>query len=108
MKRKEVYATTGTRLRVRVFGGFDFAEGDMERSDFAKYGYAKGVPMGGDRKKAPEGKAPALMIRALRERPDPIGGSERPPTVCADADLASLPAAEKVVYTAYALVRLYV
>jgi hypothetical protein len=39
LKRKEVYATTGTRIRVRVFGGFDFAEADMERSDFAAHGY---------------------------------------------------------------------
>jgi hypothetical protein len=72
MKRKEVYATTGTRLRVRVFGGFDFTEADMERSDFAKHGYAKGVPMGGELNKAPDGKAPTLMIRALR---DPDGAN---------------------------------
>jgi hypothetical protein len=45
MKRKEVYATTGTRLIVRVFGGFGFTAKDLERSDFAAYGYATGVPM---------------------------------------------------------------
>jgi len=65
--RKEVFATTGTRLRVRVFGGFDFVEGDMVRSDFAKYGYDHGVPMGGDLKAAPRGKAPAFLIRAVRD-----------------------------------------
>jgi hypothetical protein len=72
MKRKEVYATTGTRLRVRVFGGWDFAEADMLRSDFAAYGYANGVPMGGDLAPASDDAAPKLMIRALR---DPDGAN---------------------------------
>jgi len=67
MARKEVYATTGTRLVVRVFGGFDFSAKDLERSDFAESGYAKGVPMGGDLKSAPAGKAPTFLIRALRD-----------------------------------------
>ena len=67
MARKEVYATTGTRLIVRVFAGFDFTPEDLERPDFAKYGYQKGVPMGGDLKAAPPGKAPAFLIRALRD-----------------------------------------
>ena len=67
MKRKEVYATTGTRLLVRVFAGFDFVADDIQRHDFAKYGYQKGVPMSGDLSQAPNGKAPTLMIRALRD-----------------------------------------
>jgi hypothetical protein len=72
LKRKEVFATTGTRIRVRVFGGFDFTEDDMVRSDFAAYGYANGVPMGGDLLDAPASKAPVFMIRALR---DPDGAN---------------------------------
>ena len=52
---------------VRVFGGFDFTPKDLERSDFAENGYAKGVPMGGDLKSAPAGKAPAFLIRAVRD-----------------------------------------
>ena len=67
MKRKEVYATTGTRLKVRVFGGWDFDADDVHRSDFARTGYARGVPMGGDLSDAPQGKAPNFMIRALRD-----------------------------------------
>ena len=59
-------------MRVRVFGGFDFSKEDMERSDFAERGCGWGVPMGGDLADAPEGKAPALMIRALR---DPDGAN---------------------------------
>jgi hypothetical protein len=72
MARKEVYATTGTRMVVRVFGGFDFVPGDMDRSDFAKHGYEQGVPMGGDLKPIPAGKAPAFLIRAVR---DPDGAN---------------------------------
>jgi hypothetical protein len=72
MKRKEVFATTGTRLRVRVFGGWDLGEADLARSDFAEHGYDHGVPMGGDLTKAPDGKAPTMLIRVLR---DPDGAN---------------------------------
>jgi len=72
MKRREVYATTGTRLRLRVFAGYGFAESDLPRSDFAAHGYANGVPMGGDLLAASDGKAPGLLIRALR---DPDGAN---------------------------------
>ena len=48
MKRKEVYATTGSRIKVRVFGGWDFKPGDDQRSDYLDLGYENGVPMGGE------------------------------------------------------------
>ena len=67
MARQEVYATTGTRITVRVFAGWDFEADEVERPDFAKQGYQRGVPMGGDLRAAPEGKAPTFMIRALRD-----------------------------------------
>ena len=72
MKRKEVYASTGTRISVRVFAGWDFTEEDVQRPDFAKTGYRNGVPMGGDLSKAPKGKAPVLLVRTLR---DPDGAN---------------------------------
>jgi hypothetical protein len=72
MARKEVYATSGTRLVVRVFGGYDFSAKDLERSDFAANGYAKGVPMGGNLKSAPAGKAPSFLVAARR---DPDGAN---------------------------------
>lgn len=72
MARKEVYATTGTRLRVRVFGGFDFTEPDLTRSDLAAHGYAAGVPMGGDLNAAPAGKVPGFLVQAVR---DPDGAN---------------------------------
>ena len=72
MARKEVFATTGTRLRVRVFGGWDLAAADLERSNFAEHGYDHGVPMGGDLAHAPDGKAPTMLIRVLR---DPDGAN---------------------------------
>jgi len=67
MARKEVYATSGTRLMVRVFAGWDFEADDLERSDFAEYAYENGVPMGGDLSSAPGGKTPTLMVRAVRD-----------------------------------------
>ncbi|MCU9846763.1 DUF3604 domain-containing protein [Defluviimonas sp. WL0024] len=72
MKRKETYATTGSRITVRVFAGWDYDPADVLRPDFAKTGYAGGVPMGGDLASAPQGAAPRLMIRALR---DPDGAN---------------------------------
>ncbi len=67
MMRKEVYATTGSRILVRMFAGWDFRADEVERADFAKQGYKRGVPMGGDLNTAPDGKAPSFMIRALRD-----------------------------------------
>jgi len=72
MAAKEVYATTGTRMRVRVFGGWDLQATDLERSNFAEYAYANGVPMGGDLSQAASGDAPTMLIRVLR---DPDGAN---------------------------------
>ncbi|MCK5550171.1 MAG: DUF3604 domain-containing protein, partial [Hyphomicrobiaceae bacterium] len=67
MKRKEVYATTGSRIRVRVFGGWDFRADEVSRHDFVAQGYRRGVPMGGELTKAPKGKTPTFMVHALRD-----------------------------------------
>ena len=67
MQRKEVYGTTGTRIRVRVFGGWDFRASDVTQPDFTERGYKRGVPMGGDLRNAPAGKAPTFLVRALRD-----------------------------------------
>lgn len=72
MERKETYATTGSRMAVRFFGGWGFDEGDLRSRQPAFIGYEKGVPMGGDLRKGPEGQAPSFMILALR---DPIGAN---------------------------------
>mgnify|MGYP001816765192 FL=1 len=72
MERKEVYATTGTRITVRVFAGWNFEADDIHRPDFAELGYTRGVPMGGDLHSGPDGAAPTLVIRALR---DPDGAN---------------------------------
>ena len=66
-KRKEVYATTGPRIRLRFFGGWEYQEEDAKSEDLASRGYAKGVPMGGDLSKAPEGKMPTFLISALKD-----------------------------------------
>jgi hypothetical protein len=67
MARREVYATTGTRMVVRLFAGWDFAANDLARSDFADQGYARGVPMGGELRQAPAGKAPVFLVQAMRD-----------------------------------------
>ena len=72
MKRREVYATTGTRMTVRIFAGWQYEDGDIHRPDFAAHGYANGVPMGGDLTSAPDGQAPTIVVRAVR---DPDGAN---------------------------------
>ncbi len=72
MERKETYATTGPRIRVRFFGGWEFSDNDLRTRTPAIIGYEKGVPMGSDLSQAPEGKAPTFMVFALR---DPIGAN---------------------------------
>jgi len=67
LQRREVYATTGTRMTVRVFAGWDFTEVDVQRPDFARTGYRRGVPMGSELGTAPKGAAPRFVIRALRD-----------------------------------------
>jgi hypothetical protein len=72
IKRKEVYATTGSRMMVRFFGGWEFTQSDALSRLPAEIGYTKGVPMGGDLSAAPEGKAPTFLVAALK---DPIGAN---------------------------------
>jgi Protein of unknown function (DUF3604) len=72
MKRKEIYATTGTRMVVRFFGGWDFERKDAHSRLPATVGYSKGVPMGGDLRNAPKGKSPTFLVAALK---DPIGAN---------------------------------
>jgi hypothetical protein len=68
MDRKEVYATTGPRIRVRFFGGWHFTDADLNSREPANRGYAKGVPMGGDLTPPPEdATAPTFMVYALRD-----------------------------------------
>ncbi|MET0807385.1 MAG: DUF3604 domain-containing protein, partial [Pseudoxanthomonas sp.] len=71
MQRREVYATTGPRMTVRFFGGWNFAQADVD-GDLAAAGYGKGVPMGGDLAAAVAGKAPTFLVAAMK---DPEGGN---------------------------------
>jgi hypothetical protein len=72
MERRETYATTGPRMAVRFFGGWDFDPADAQNRLPAAIGYTKGVPMGGDLHTAPSGKAPTFLVAALK---DPIGAN---------------------------------
>ena len=66
-RRREVYATTGPRIAVRVFGGFDFTPADAGARDLARVGYRKGVPMGGQLWTAPANRALTLLIHAVKD-----------------------------------------
>jgi len=72
MARKETYASTGPRMQVRVFAGWDYSAEDLNSEDFVQLGYKNGVPMGGDLSGASEGQAPRLMVVAIK---DPDGGN---------------------------------
>ena len=72
MKRKETYATTGSRMTVRFFGGWEFTEQDTKSRLPAGTGYAKGVPMGGDLPNAGLGKSPSFLVAAAK---DPYSGN---------------------------------
>ena len=72
MMNKETYATTGSRMLVRFFGGWDFTAADAQHRLPANIGYSKGVPMGGDLTDGPDGKAPSFLVAALR---DPLSGN---------------------------------
>ncbi len=71
MERKETYSTTGPRMIVRFFGGWDFTAKDAEAHASADAGYARGVPMGGDLPK-PNGDAPTFLVAAMK---DPASGN---------------------------------
>jgi len=72
MMRRETYATTGPRMIVRFFGGWDFVPEDARTRIPAVPGYAKGIPMGGDLSKRPTGKSPTFLLAALK---DPLGAN---------------------------------
>ena len=70
--RKETYATTGPRMTVRFFGGWDFAAADANSRRPALAGYRRGVPMGGELRQAEAEGAPKFLLAALK---DPIGAN---------------------------------
>jgi hypothetical protein len=73
MQRKEVYATTGPRMAVRFYGGWNFTDQDLNSRQPAFAGYRKGVPMGGELSSKPaSASAPTFMVYALR---DPLGAN---------------------------------
>ena len=72
MERKEVYATTGPRMMVRFWGGWDYTLADVSSRLPGELGYSKGVPMGGNLHSAPAGKTPTFLVGALK---DPLSGN---------------------------------
>jgi hypothetical protein len=72
MKRRETYASTGPRISVCFFGGWEFTQEDASAREPGWIGYDKGVPMGADLPAGPEAVSPTFLVGALR---DPIGGN---------------------------------
>lgn len=73
IERREVYATTGSRILLRFFGGWGFPTDTINQPDFETRGYQDGVPMGSDLPARPEAAvAPTFMIFAQR---DPNGAN---------------------------------
>ena len=72
IKRREVFATTGSRIQVRFFGGWSFDTKDIHHHDFAFEGYRKGVPMGGDLTGEQQDDVPHFMVAAAK---DPDGAN---------------------------------
>jgi len=73
IRRKETTGSTGPLIRVRVFGGWDFADGDLAATDWVSRGYDRGVPMGGDLPPKPaQATAPSFMVWAMK---DPESGN---------------------------------
>jgi hypothetical protein len=72
MMRKEVYATSGPRILVRFWGGWDFKPEDAQSRLPAEIGYSKGVPMGGELQQAGWGDEPTFLVAALK---DPYSGN---------------------------------
>lgn len=71
MMRREIYGTTGPRMTVRFFGGWDFSARDLA-GDWVRAGYRRGVPMGGKLKPAAPGQRPSFIVSALK---DPQGAN---------------------------------
>jgi hypothetical protein len=71
MQRRETFGTSGTMIKVRFFGGWEFTAADLEGPGAVRAGYARGVPMGSDLK-APTGKAPSFLVMASK---DPKSGN---------------------------------
>ena len=72
MNRKETYGTTGSRMTIRFFGGWEFTVADASSPNLADVGYAKGVPMGAELGKRSATSSPGFLVAAMR---DPIGGN---------------------------------
>ena len=71
-KRREVYATTGSRIFLRFWGGWDFVPDDAKSRLPAEIGYTKGVPMGADLLGAANGQSPTFLVAAMK---DPYSGN---------------------------------
>ena len=69
MQRKETFGTSGVRIKVRLFGGWDFAPNTLQKKDWVKTGYSDGVPMGGELPAA-KSKAPTFIVWAVKDPDD--------------------------------------
>ena len=67
VKRKETFATSGTRMQVRFFGGWDYSDESMQGDGWAKAAYGAGVPMGGNLEPGGNGQKPVFLVQAMKD-----------------------------------------
>lgn len=70
MRRREVFGTSGVRIKLRLFGGWDYDKGMLSQEDWVQTAYAGGVPMGGDLAAQGEGKVPSFVVWAMKDPAD--------------------------------------
>ena len=90
MQRREVFATSGPRIRVRMFGGWDFPADLCDDPDFVTKGYASGVPMGGTLESRGDTRSPAFVVAGLADS----GTDEHPGTPLQRAQIIKVWAGE--------------
>jgi len=71
LARKEIYATTGSRILLRFFAGWQYQGGEINSPEFTELAYERGVPMGAELGPGPRGKAPRFLLYALKDPDGP-------------------------------------
>ena len=72
LKRKECFGTSGNRIKVRLFAGWNYTNDIIKQNDWVKQAYASGVPMGADLPANSNSSKPKFLVQAVK---DPDAGN---------------------------------